>query len=747
MPKVLLGLGATCLLVAALVFLAVTWSVLGVGGRTATLVALTLVMGGLTALSARHALRGAVEAMGLVTIGLAALDVVGARSAGWFGDPSDAGFATVVGALLVGGGLAATAALLRTPARGFTAGELAAGVGALVVFWGISDGAWADDHVRALVATVVLGLLAAAVWTRRQGPAFLVAAIGTTVVAVLAWLTQAVAAVVDASDEPSVSALWGHLAVWPVLAAAAVGVVVAVVRLFPELVRVLALAVSVVLVAVALTLPAYDEGQVVLTLTLVAAVLVLATAVSVAPRPWAYAGLGALTLGVVPLLATGLGYVAGAAEAYGDTAALAWSGTASTRVGRAYVLDGVDHPWLLPVITVTLLLAALAVGRLVPDLRTLPRRHVAVAAAGVLCLGLVATVLSYPVPVWTVLAGLLAAAAAATALGTVRASRSLTGLGAALVLVALPLSFADEALTTGTLAVTLVLAAAVHVLRRDRLVEEVAGGAVPFVLAGLVWSAGAAYDVDGPWAGLVGLLLLGGLVLGRGLLDRDHSSVAAVAVVEACSGLAALPAGRSRGRQRDRRPHRDLARGAPHGGRGGRDRARPGPRRPAPGGLARRLPARRGDVGPAGRPRRARAGGLHPPLGAGPARRGPGAPAPSPGDLDPEGARRRPGPRARAEPAVGADGPDRCPGGAARARLPRAGGRRRAGPLVGAPGVRRGGRSSRACCARPDPWSATACPRWALIGGAGVLLIALGVTWEARMRDARRAVDYVRSLR
>jgi hypothetical protein len=38
-------------------------------------------------------------------------------------------------------------------------------------------------------------------------------------------------------------------------------------------------------------------------------------------------------------------------------------------------------------------------------------------------------------------------------------------------------------------------------------------------------------------------------------------------------------------------------------------------------------------------------------------------------------------------------------------------------------------------------------PRWALIGGAGVLLIALGVTWEARMRDARRAVDYVRSLR
>src|SRR5690349_10017177 len=141
-PKVLLGLGATCLLVAALVFLAVTWSVMGVGGRTATLVALTLVMGGLTALSARHALRGAVEAMGLVTTGLAVLDVVGARSAGWFGHPSDAAFATVVGALLVVGSLTASAALARTPARGFTCGELATTAGALVVFWGISDGAW-----------------------------------------------------------------------------------------------------------------------------------------------------------------------------------------------------------------------------------------------------------------------------------------------------------------------------------------------------------------------------------------------------------------------------------------------------------------------------------------------------------------------------------------------------------------------------------------------------------------------------
>ena len=43
MPKILLALGAGCLLVAALLFLAVTWSVLGVGGRTATLVGFTAI--------------------------------------------------------------------------------------------------------------------------------------------------------------------------------------------------------------------------------------------------------------------------------------------------------------------------------------------------------------------------------------------------------------------------------------------------------------------------------------------------------------------------------------------------------------------------------------------------------------------------------------------------------------------------------------------------------------------------------
>jgi hypothetical protein len=42
---------------------------------------------------------------------------------------------------------------------------------------------------------------------------------------------------------------------------------------------------------------------------------------------------------------------------------------------------------------------------------------------------------------------------------------------------------------------------------------------------------------------------------------------------------------------------------------------------------------------------------------------------------------------------------------------------------------------------------ADAVPRWALIGTAGALLVAMGITWEQRLRDARSVAGYVRALR
>ena len=93
-PRILLTLGALCLLVAAVTFLAVAWSWLGVGGRTVVLLVLTA--GALSGadLFARRGLRMAGEALTVVGLGLVALDVIGARHAGWLGDLGDAGLVT-----------------------------------------------------------------------------------------------------------------------------------------------------------------------------------------------------------------------------------------------------------------------------------------------------------------------------------------------------------------------------------------------------------------------------------------------------------------------------------------------------------------------------------------------------------------------------------------------------------------------------------------------------------------------------
>ena len=45
------------------------------------------------------------------------------------------------------------------------------------------------------------------------------------------------------------------------------------------------------------------------------------------------------------------------------------------------------------------------------------------------------------------------------------------------------------------------------------------------------------------------------------------------------------------------------------------------------------------------------------------------------------------------------------------------------------------------------PYIGDAVPRWVLLGGAGALLVAMGVTWERRLQEARHLVSYVRALR
>jgi hypothetical protein len=45
------------------------------------------------------------------------------------------------------------------------------------------------------------------------------------------------------------------------------------------------------------------------------------------------------------------------------------------------------------------------------------------------------------------------------------------------------------------------------------------------------------------------------------------------------------------------------------------------------------------------------------------------------------------------------------------------------------------------------PYLGDAVPRWVMIGGAGVLLVAMGATWERRTAEVRQVAAYVRTLR
>ena len=120
-PKILLGLGALCLLVAAVIFLAVAWSWLGVGGARRRLAALTVLSAGGRRVC-RRGLRVAAQALTTVGLGLLALDVVGADNAGWLGDLDVAGLTCVVGGTV----LAAALALALT--TGLAAPQVAAGL-------------------------------------------------------------------------------------------------------------------------------------------------------------------------------------------------------------------------------------------------------------------------------------------------------------------------------------------------------------------------------------------------------------------------------------------------------------------------------------------------------------------------------------------------------------------------------------------------------------------------------------------
>jgi hypothetical protein len=519
-PKILLTLGALCLLVAAVIFLAVAWAWLGVGGRTTVLLVLTVgALGGATASTGRG-LRMAGEALTVVGLGLVALDVVGARHAGWLGPISDAGLATT------GGAVVATVALLMLlvtvprplvgPALVAPSAVLVAGIGAQVPV---------DAPVPMLVATLALlalGRLGVAV---RSAPL----RVSSVVTATLAWFYVLVSGVGRTVSEPTVEHLWGHGAVWPLAAAAAVAAVAAPAVGLGRTATRAGCSVAGLVATYVVVAPALDSSPTAATLSLLPCVLVWAAAAILAPASWR-------PVAVLPLV----GAVALPFVVLVDLAGTAFRAT--LQVGAPFtqplgVHVAASSPWVSPWLAApTLVVLAVAGGALVSLVSPLRRTGWFVTLAGATAVGALITLPLYDVP----LAGVVGALMVLSAAGLVAAERldgvvagsvrCLAGLGGLLaVAAALP----SDVLATLALAVS--TAVSLHLTRRSDLTGRVATAAFAVAFGGLVWACGEVLSVPESERALPILLVLGALAIRRPepVLEISAAAVGSVASVAA----------------------------------------------------------------------------------------------------------------------------------------------------------------------------------------------------------------------
>ena len=522
-PQILLSLGALCLLVAAVTFLAVAWSWLGVSGRTLVLVGLTGTSFALTLHLHRRDLRTASEALSVVALGLMALDVVGARHAGWLGNADDARVVLLTGVVVT---TAALVLLVTTARRPLAAPALLAPAAALV--GGIGAQAHAGSPAP-MLATALALLALARVGTLLPSRVLALTAAAT---AVLPWAYSVAYGFGSATDDQTAAHLWGHAAAWPLVAAVVLAGTCGLISGLSSLTRP-GCAVAALLAGYVVALPALDNGATAAVTSLIVVTAVWTAAAALAPSPWRVPAAVAAVGSAVAPVAAALYLLATSADALFGVGA---PYSAPFNVTVAPTAPEVA-PWVLAPALLVLSMTACAVVTLAA-----PQRRTAwlAAGAGAAVVGLVATLPLYDVPLASVV-GLLVALGAAGLLGaellpdhTALAAR---GAGVALLAVATVAALPNDVLTAGALGVVSI--AAGLLVRRTDLTGDVAAAVLPLALAGLVWSAAEVAGVLEVYRGVPILMLVGGLALWRPKVELEAGAAVAGAVAAAGSVQAA----------------------------------------------------------------------------------------------------------------------------------------------------------------------------------------------------------------
>lgn len=527
-PRILLGLGALCLVVAAIVFLAVAWASLGVGGRTGVLGALTVVAGGLTAWLACRDLRAGSEALASVTLGLLALDLGGAWQAGWLGELGEDPFLVVAGATLALAAAAAGRATAATPVGALVSAQVIGALAVLAASLGLPDTLGAGDTAAVLGALLLCG--AGVALGHVLG--LRVMAVGASMGVVGWWL--ALVAVGAGRLEPLTGAhVWRELAAWPLLVATALVALVAVPRRLPQDVRIAAAALAVLLTTVVVTAVSFDDSATRLALVglcVVAAYAVLATRLGGAWR-WVCAA---------PSVIAAAGLATSAALLTGPTLVMLllqepWS------MGALDRLDGLDGPWSWPLLLPAGVAGtAVAMGTVLRCAGGRPRSVVVPGVAATLC-ALALVPATYGAPLVAAVAVLLVASGVLAVAGAVLVRGDVVALGVLMVLVALGAALASDWVTAMTLVVLSGVAVALEVVS-PRTWRDVGAALAPLTGAGLIWTFGHLAGVDPALRPLPVLVVLGAAVLLLPRASREVAAAVGAAVVVAASVATSGPA-------------------------------------------------------------------------------------------------------------------------------------------------------------------------------------------------------------
>lgn len=508
-PGILLGLGALCLLVAAAVFLAVAWSFLGIGGRTAALVALTVAAGGGGVVLARRGLQVAGESLTTVALGFLVLDLFGADDAGWLGSASDSLFIPILGSSMAVAGLVLALAARRDrtgQSNSLVASQLISGLGVLIAYVGLRD--WLSSDLW--VSGVGVGLVAALVWSVVLfAPPLTFLRWSLVALCGIVWLGLLTAGLGALPDPVTFTGLWTGSG-WALLVAAGY---LAALALIPAS-RTAAqwwLGAAAILVTGTLALPAIETSYDGWMLTALGATAAWTFLAWLLPHPWTWSARLPAVASALPVVA-GLSVLASEAMARIADPAPAYSASIASRFpARPPAFELPLSPWLLipAAVVLTGLVLVVAADRL-----TVTTWRTTVVAVSILAISALLTLSLFAVPIWTVSASLTLAAVGANVVAT-REDRwdptSVTSLLGAGVLFAAALTVAPPSAGLLAIVATALTATAAYAagLARSESVRVSGYVAAPLALAVSLHGLGDVLDVSVSYRAIVVLLLLG----------------------------------------------------------------------------------------------------------------------------------------------------------------------------------------------------------------------------------------------